>query len=275
MRLDPLPLWWRSQAVTVCHCGMCRRWHGSLGAYVGGKPGDYQLEGEQHLRLVRLVGGRRARLLRPVRIEAVLARQGRQRDGRHGRVCWTSRPASRPPRISGSGTRATTTACRRMRPASCNLPARRRRPVDPCPPSSSEIGEASRQLPVRRYLVRVRGKMRDVVWCHCGQCLRWHGHFGGTQRAPGRTLRSAARTRSPGTNPPTRRAAASAATAAPACSGKALAETTSRSPPARSICRPASSPRVISSSRARATITGIGDGVAQSSGTMAANPVTF
>ena len=21
--------------------------------------------------------------------------------------------------------------------------------------------------------------MRDVVWCHCGQCLRWHGHFGG------------------------------------------------------------------------------------------------
>ena len=26
-------------ALTVCHCGMCRRWHGSLGAYVGGKLG--------------------------------------------------------------------------------------------------------------------------------------------------------------------------------------------------------------------------------------------
>jgi hypothetical protein len=25
----------------------------------------------------------------------------------------------------------------------------------------------------------VRGRMRDVVWCHCGQCLRWHGHFAG------------------------------------------------------------------------------------------------
>ena len=29
---------------------MCRRWHGSLGAYVGGKPADYRLEGEEHLR---------------------------------------------------------------------------------------------------------------------------------------------------------------------------------------------------------------------------------
>jgi hypothetical protein len=29
---------------------MCRRWHGSLGAYVDGKPADYRLEGEQHLR---------------------------------------------------------------------------------------------------------------------------------------------------------------------------------------------------------------------------------
>jgi hypothetical protein len=25
---------------------------------------------------------------------------------------------------------------------------------------------------------RLRGKMRDVVNCHCGQCRRTHGHFG-------------------------------------------------------------------------------------------------
>src|SRR5215813_2214256 len=38
------------KALTVCHCGMCRRWHGSLGAYVGGKSGDYRIEGAEHLR---------------------------------------------------------------------------------------------------------------------------------------------------------------------------------------------------------------------------------
>ena len=45
-------------ALTVCHCGMCRRWHGSLGAYVGGKPADYRLEGAAASALVRLLGGR-------------------------------------------------------------------------------------------------------------------------------------------------------------------------------------------------------------------------
>jgi hypothetical protein len=27
--------------------------------------------------------------------------------------------------------------------------------------------------------LKIRGPARQVVWCHCGQCLDWHGHFPG------------------------------------------------------------------------------------------------
>ncbi|MFT3836121.1 MAG: GFA family protein [Myxococcaceae bacterium] len=28
----------------------------------------------------------------------------------------------------------------------------------------------------------VTGKLRDVVFCHCSKCRRWHGHFGAYTR---------------------------------------------------------------------------------------------
>ncbi len=35
---------------------------------------------------------------------------------------------------------------------------------------------------------RVRGPLRDVLNCHCGQCRRTHGHFAAYTRAPQDTL---------------------------------------------------------------------------------------
>jgi hypothetical protein len=29
----------------------------------------------------------------------------------------------------------------------------------------------------------VRGPLRDVILCHCGQCRRWHGHLGASSSA--------------------------------------------------------------------------------------------
>ena len=29
-----------------------------------------------------------------------------------------------------------------------------------------------------RVRYRVRGPLRGIVLCHCGQCRRWHGHLG-------------------------------------------------------------------------------------------------
>lgn len=29
-----------------------------------------------------------------------------------------------------------------------------------------------------RVRYRVRGPLRDILLCHCGQCRRWHGHLG-------------------------------------------------------------------------------------------------
>ena len=30
----------------------------------------------------------------------------------------------------------------------------------------------------------VNGKLRDVVYCHCSRCRKWHGHMGAYTRTP-------------------------------------------------------------------------------------------
>jgi hypothetical protein len=51
--------------------------------------------------------------------------------------------------------------------------------ADPCQPASQDKMEHHARCLCGGVEFTVRGKMRDVVWCHCGQCRRWHGHFGG------------------------------------------------------------------------------------------------
>jgi hypothetical protein len=166
------------QALTVCHCGMCRRWHGSLGAYVGGKPGDYQLEGEEHLRwhssspeaergFCRLCGSK---------------------------LFWRSKDGGAMDVVAGTLDQPTgliTTAHIWIRdkgdyyglpgdaPCFVQSAGEASQNVDPHPPSAMEIAEHHGRCLCGAVEFDIIGRMRDVVWCHCSQCRRWHGHFGG------------------------------------------------------------------------------------------------
>jgi hypothetical protein len=169
-------------ALTVCHCGMCRRWHGSLGAYVGGTPGDCQLEGEEHLRWF-----------------ASSADAGRGFCGLCGsKLFWRSEDGNLMDVTAGSldqPTGLSTTAQIWVRdkgdyygmpddaPCFVESAGEARQESDPSPPAPKEMSERRGRCLCGGVAFTVRGKMRDVVWCHCGQCLHWHGHFGGYSAA--------------------------------------------------------------------------------------------
>jgi hypothetical protein len=167
-----------AKALTVCHCGMCRRWHGSLGAYVGGKPADYELEGTEHLRWY-----------------------GSSADAERGfcahcgsKLFWRSRDGAAMDVTAGSLDQPTglaTTAHIWVRdkgdyydvpndaPRFVESAGEAAQSGDPRPPAAQDLPEHAGSCLCGAITFRVQGKMRDVVWCHCGQCLHWHGHLGG------------------------------------------------------------------------------------------------
>jgi hypothetical protein len=165
-------------ALTVCHCGMCRHWHGSLGAYVCCKPADYRLGGEEHLRWY-----------------ASSADAKRGFCGQCGsKLFWRADDGSAMDIAAGSVNQPTglkTTAHIWVRdkgdyyglpedaPCFVESAGKARQETDPAPPSARDLPEHQGGCLCGGVTLTVRGKMRDVVWCHCGQCLRWHGHFGG------------------------------------------------------------------------------------------------
>ncbi len=265
-------------ALTVCHCGMCRRWHGSLGAYVGGKPDDYRLEGRGASALVRA--------LPPMPSAASAASAARSCSGaprtaaRMDVTAGIAGPADRPLDHRAYLGQGQGRLLRHAEGCALLRAIRRRGAAD------------LRSLPAGRQVKSTEHHGR----CLCGAITfdvkRQDARRGVVPLRPvpalARAFRrlhrqhlaehcaDAARTSSPGTNPPTRRGAASAGDCGsslfwepapwPACLDLR---------PARSICRPASSPRGISSSRARATITGSATMLRSRPARMAANPVTF
>ena len=262
------------KGVTVCHCGMCRRGHGSLGAYAGGKPEEYRLEGEEHLRWY-----------------------SSSTDAERGfcAVCgsklfWRLKDGAAMDATAGSldqPTRLTTIAHIWARDkgdyynmpvdAPCFVESAGEAPQlsDPHPPAAQEIGMHHGSCLCGAITFDVSGKMRDVAWCHCSQCLHWHGHFGGYTAStwPNIALKGAEK----------------------------LAWYKSSDQARRGFCRdcgsslfwePAHGRHVSISAGAFDLPTGlvtarhifvedkgdyyrVSDGVAQSPGTMAANPVTF
>jgi hypothetical protein len=166
------------RAVTVCHCGMCRRGHGSLGAYVGGKPADYRLEGEQHLRWYTSSADAERGFC------AVCG----------SKLFWRFKDGTAMDVTAGSLDQPTglaTTAHIWVRDkgdyygmpedAPCFVQSAGEAPQksDPCPPMAKDMAQHHGSCLCGDITFDIRGKMRDVVWCHCGQCLHWHGHFGG------------------------------------------------------------------------------------------------
>ncbi|MEZ5831026.1 MAG: GFA family protein [Dongiaceae bacterium] len=166
------------RTLTVCHCGMCRRWHGSLGAYVGGKPADYRLEGGEHLRWYGSSPGAERGFCGICGSKMFW----RSKDGKYMDIAVG---------VLDQPTGLATSAHIWVRDkgdyyglpedAPCFEESADGVPqaVDPCPPVARELSEREGHCLCGGVSFRVRGKMRDVVWCHCGQCLRWHGHYGG------------------------------------------------------------------------------------------------
>jgi hypothetical protein len=166
------------RALTVCHCGMCRRWHGSLGAYVGGKPGDYQLDGAELLHWhassadaerasCAICGSKLFWRFKDGSAMDVTAGSLDQPTGRTTTAhIWAAHkgdyyalPDDAAPFVESAGTASQQT--------------------DPRPPAGRELTKHHGRCLCGSIAFDIRDKMRDVVWCHCGQCLRWHGHFGG------------------------------------------------------------------------------------------------
>lgn len=165
-------------ALTVCHCGMCRRWHGALGAYIGGKAGDYRLQGAEHLRWY-----------------------GSSHDAERGfcAVCgsklfWRLKDGTTMDAAAGSLEQPTglvmtahiwvahkgdyyriEDGAPQFEESAGGIAVQE----DPRAPEAKGIAEHRGSCLCGGIVVRVRGKMRDVVWCHCGQCRHWHGHFAG------------------------------------------------------------------------------------------------
>lgn len=261
-------------ALTVCHCGMCRRWHGSLGAYVGGKPGDYQLEGERHLRWF-----------------ASSADAERGFCGICGsKLFWRSKDGKAMDVTPGSLDQPTglaTTAHIWVRDkgdyygmpddALCFVESagEARQESDGHPPAPSEMPERRGQCLCGGISFTVTGKMRDVVWCHCGQCLHWHGHIGGYTAGtwPDIALRGADRIAWYKSSDTARRGFCRD------CGSSLFWEGANRdyvSIAAGALELPTG---LVTARHIYVEDKGdyyrIGDGAAQSSGTMAANPVTF
>jgi hypothetical protein len=165
-------------ALTVCHCGMCRRWHGSLGAYVGGKPSDYRVEGGEHLRW-----------------HASSADAERGFCANCGsKLFWRSKDGTAMDAAAGTldqPTGLSTTAhiwaahkgdyyeLPNDAPQFAESTSAAPQHGDARPPAASDMADHRGRCLCGGVSFHVQGRMRDVVWCHCGQCLRWHGHSGG------------------------------------------------------------------------------------------------
>lgn len=166
------------KALTVCHCGMCRRWHGSLGAYVSGKPADCRLEGTEHLRwyassadaergFCALCGSKlfwrdkagTAMDIAAGTIDQPIGQATTAHIWVRDKGDYYGLPGDAPCFVESAG----------------GAPQK----SDPCPPAAREMAEHKGRCLCGGVAFTVRGKMRNVAWCHCGQCLHWHGHFGG------------------------------------------------------------------------------------------------
>lgn len=165
-------------SLTVCHCGMCRRWHGSLGAYANGAASNYRVTGADQIRWYASSHDAERGFCRHCGSK-LFWRSGAAMDMAAGTLdqptgltttahIWVAHKGDYyaiddgVPQFaeSSSGGAAPMTA-------------------DPRPQAAADLPHRHGRCLCDAIDLQISGPMRDVAWCHCGQCLHWHGHFGG------------------------------------------------------------------------------------------------
>jgi len=170
-------------AVTACHCGMCRRHHGALGAFTGALVTAYRIDGPEHVGWYRSSPEAERGFCRECgsklfwrqvdgdRLDVTMGSLDQPTGLQLGAHIWVDHRGDYYdigddlPKYAES---AVGEGDRRAVPARETAPA----------PSVHQGGCLCGAI---RF--EVSGPMRDVVVCHCGQCLHWHGHAPGYSAA--------------------------------------------------------------------------------------------
>jgi hypothetical protein len=169
--------------VSICHCGMCRRIHGSPGAYTSAPTDAYRIAGKEHIQWYRSSHDAERGFCRQCGsklfwrevgdgdLDATVGCLEKPTGMKASRHIWAAHKGDYyeigddVPRYAESSEGA--------------------QPLPPATPSEVILQPATHtggcQCGAVRY--RVEGRMRDVVACHCGQCRRWHGHSPGYSAA--------------------------------------------------------------------------------------------
>jgi hypothetical protein len=171
-------------APTLCHCSMCRRLHGAPGAYTSAPVSAYRIRGEESLNwyatsqraeqgFCKLCGSKLFwRESGGTILDATLGSLDVPTGLKLSKHIWTRSQGDyyeighdRLPRFAESS--------RDAQPIGEEVP----------PQAGPRKTEHSGRCQCGAVNFRVSGNMRDVVFCHCSQCRRAHGHAPGYSAA--------------------------------------------------------------------------------------------
>lgn len=170
---------------TACHCGMCRRWHGALGVYAGISRADCRIESEDRIRCYASSPKAERGFCRDCGSKLFWRRRGGESldiamgviDPPTGlavdRHIWVAHKGDYYDIADGLPQYAESS----------------RAGVAPMPPAAA-LSAPTPLADHRGHCLcgavdfRIAGPMRDILVCHCRQCLRWHGHVAGYSSAP-------------------------------------------------------------------------------------------
>ena len=171
-------------APTLCHCGMCRRHHGAPGAYTSAPVSAYRISGEESLNwygssgdaergFCRLCGSKLFwREVGGKSLDATMGSLDQPTGLKLDKHIW-ARHQGDYYAIDRDGVPRYAQSSKDAQPI----------PEEPAPESGPKTKQHSGGCQCGAVTYRVSGNMRDVVACHCGQCLRVHGHAPGYSAA--------------------------------------------------------------------------------------------
>jgi hypothetical protein len=168
----------------LCHCSQCRRLHGAPGAYTSAPVSAYRIRGEESLNWYRIsprseqgfcrVCGSKLfwREIGGKVLDATMGSLDTAAGLTLARHIWT-RSQGDYYEIGHDGVPRYAESSRGAQPIGEETP----------PQAGPKTQEHSGRCQCSAVSYRVSGNMRDVVYCHCSQCRRIHGHAPGYSAA--------------------------------------------------------------------------------------------